>query len=66
MRLNDENKFSVYKVNIENKNKSIRYTLSLTDKNGVKVDFVNKELLKEGEVPFYIIGDDPYKVIMGL
>ena len=65
LRLNDENKFSVYKVNIENKNKSIRYTLSLTDKNGVKVDFVNKELLKEGEVPFYIIGDDPYKVIMG-
>ena len=65
LRLNDENKFSVYKVNIENKNKSIRYTLSLTDKNGVKVDFVNKELLKEVEVPFYIIGDDPYKVIMG-
>ena len=65
LRLNGENKFSVYKVNIENKNKSIRYTLSLTDKNGVKVDFVNKELLKEVEVPFYIIGDDPYKVIMG-
>lgn len=65
LRFNDESKFSIYKVNIEKNNKAIKYTVSLTDKNGTKVDFINKELLREKEVPFYIMGDDPYKVSMG-
>ncbi len=64
LRFNNESKFSIYKVNIEKNNKAMKYTVSLTDKNGTKVDFINKELLREKEVPFYIIGDDPYKVSM--
>ena len=64
LRFNDEGKFSIYKVNIEKNNKAMKYAVSLTDKNGTKVDFINKELLREKEVPFYIIGDDPYKVSM--
>ena len=65
LRFDDESKFSIYKVNIEKNNKAMKYTVSLTDEHGTKVDFINKELLREKEVPFYIIGDDPYKVSMG-
>lgn len=65
LRFNDESKFSIYKINIEKNNKLMNYTVSLIDNNGIKVDFVNKELLKEEELLFYITGDDPYKVSMG-
>ncbi|WP_042278059.1 prepilin-type N-terminal cleavage/methylation domain-containing protein [[Clostridium] dakarense] len=61
----ESNYDSKYTVEIDKENRNIKYTISIIDKNGVKIDFVKDGTIKANTLPFIITGNNPYKVTMG-
>ncbi|MGL4912994.1 MAG: PulJ/GspJ family protein [Romboutsia sp.] len=58
----DDNK---YIATVKKEGKIIEHTVERIDKNGTKIEFINKDKTKEKILPIKITGNNPYKVNIG-